>query len=534
MSTLNRPEDKASIRGVIYARYSSSGQREESIEGQIRDCSEYAARHGITIVDTYEDRAITGRTDRRPGFQKMIRDSARGQFSVVICWKNDRFARSRYDSAIYKARLKQNGVRILYAKEEIPDGPEGIILESIMEGYAEYYSANLSQNVKRGNYDSALKRQTCGVMCFGLRTGADKRFEIDPVTGPIVRRIFDEYVGGKSAKEICADLNKDGFRTTRGGEFNKNSIRRIIQNERYCGVYEYAGVRDENGVPPIVDKDTWQKAQKILNVHHRNKSPAKEDGGYLLTGKLFCGHCGEPMTGMSGRGKLGNVYYYYACNSVRYRKGTCKKRNEVRKYVEDLIVSELVKIVQNDDFIEEIADHFMEWQAEQQKTNPVAGFENELRKVNTAIRNNIALVDSGLISESVRIHLVDLEKRKAELETSIAKASIAAPVIERDAVVWFLQSFRSGNADDTAWRIYLVDTFLKAAYLYDDKLTLFLNTSGNSCVDVSLADVIYFDNDGPDGFANCAVRTARWRSHEHYAKFCLIKGLFAVSLILRN
>ena len=160
-------ENSGLIKAVIYARYSSSGQREESIEGQIRDCSEYAERNGITVIGTYEDRALTGTSDKRPAFQRMIRDSERGQFSFVICWKSDRFARSRYDSAIYKARLKKNGVRLLYAKESIPEGPEGIILESIMEGYAEYYSANLSENVKRGNRESALKLQTCGVTCLG-------------------------------------------------------------------------------------------------------------------------------------------------------------------------------------------------------------------------------------------------------------------------------------------------------------------------------------------------------------------------------
>ena len=124
--------------GVIYARYSSSGQRDESIEGQLRDCHAFAERYNIHIIEEYCDRAMTGTSDRRPEFQRMIRDSSKGQFNVVITWKNDRFARSRYDSAVYKAKLKQNGVRLLYAKESIPDGPEGIVLESVMEGFAEY------------------------------------------------------------------------------------------------------------------------------------------------------------------------------------------------------------------------------------------------------------------------------------------------------------------------------------------------------------------------------------------------------------
>ena len=229
--------------GVIYARYSSSGQRDESIEGQLRDCRAFAAKYNITIVAEYCDRALTGTSDKRPEFQRMIRDSAKGSFSVVITWKNDRFARSRYDSAIYKYKLKQNGVRVLYAKESIPDGPEGIILESVMEGFAEYYSANLSQNVKRGNYDSALKRQTLGQTVYGLRKGVDRRFELDPATAPVVRRIFEEYAAGRPALDIYTQLNEEGFRTVRGNLFNKNSLRRILQNEKYIGVYEFADIR---------------------------------------------------------------------------------------------------------------------------------------------------------------------------------------------------------------------------------------------------------------------------------------------------
>ena len=506
-------ENSGLIKAVIYARYSSSGQREESIEGQIRDCSEYAERNGIAVIGTYEDRALTGTSDKRPAFQRMIRDSERGQFSFVICWKSDRFARSRYDSAIYKARLKKNGVRLLYAKESIPEGPEGIILESIMEGYAEYYSANLSENVKRGNRESALKLQTCGVTCLGYRTGADKRFEIDPATAPVVKRIFTDYVAGKPAVTICAELNSEGLRTVRGGPFNKNSIRRIIQNERYCGVYDYSGVRDENGVPAIVDKETWRQAQEILNVHHRNKTPAKADGGYLLTGKIFCGHCGEPMTGESARGKLGGMYYYYVCNSRRYGR-SCSKKRVRRELIEDLVVEKLAEAVHSDELIEAYADYFMRWQKEQLQTDPAEELKRELHEVEAALRNNLALIDKGLASETVASHILELEGRKADLEAGIAKAKIRQPEISRDDVIWFLTSFRDGDIEDVSWRIYLVDTFLRAVYVYDDHLLLHMNMTGNKKepLPVKLAE----EAESADGevFENCDVSPARRRSHE--------------------
>ena len=163
----DNPDCAEPLRAVIYARYSSSGQREESIEGQLRECYDFAKKHGIIVIGEYIDKAMTGRVDQRPDFQRMIRDSEKGRFNCVLMWKMDRFARNRYDSAMYKYKLKKNGVRIFYAKETIPEGPEGIILESVMEGYAEYYSENLSQNVKRGYYDSALELKTLGKTCLG-------------------------------------------------------------------------------------------------------------------------------------------------------------------------------------------------------------------------------------------------------------------------------------------------------------------------------------------------------------------------------
>lgn len=420
----------------------------------------------------------------------MIRDSAKGQFSVVITWKNDRFARSRYDSAVYKYKLKQYGVRVLYAKENIPDGPEGIILESVMEGFAEYYSANLSQNVKRGNYDSALKRQTLGQTVYGLRKGADKRFEIDPETAPIVQRIFREYAAGRSALDIYTDLNAEGYRTIRGNPFNKNSLRRILKNEKYIGVYEFGDIRDENGIPAIIDRELFNKVQKMVEKHHRAPAAKKDNGGFLLTAKLFCGHCGQPMTGDGGTSKTGRVYSYYICNGRRSKK--CNKSRVGKQWIEDIVVAELSKIVNNDDLIELMADRFMEWQGKNQKSTVLSGLESRLKQTEFAIRNTMGVIDSGLITESLKSHLVELEAERASLEAGIAKAKVDAPNITRESVVWFLTRFRDMDQRDTRWRIYLVETFLQAAYLYDDgRLLLHLNFSGeNNVITVEFAEEV--------------------------------------------
>lgn len=465
--------------GVIYARYSSSGQRDESIEGQLRDCHAFAERYNIRIIEEYCDRAMTGTSDRRPEFQRMIRDSSKGQFNVVITWKNDRFARSRYDSAVYKAKLKQNGVRLLYAKESIPDGPEGIVLESVMEGFAEYYSANLSQNVKRGNYDSALKRQTLGQTVFGLRKGADKRFEIDPVTGPVVQRIFREYAAGQSAVSIYTALNVEGFRTLRGNPFNKNSIRKILQNEKYVGVYEYADIRDEHGIPALVSRETFDRVQIMLEKHHRSPAAKKDAGGFLLTTKLFCGECGEPMTGDCGTGKSGAVYSYYICNGRRAKK--CKKERVSKEWIEDVVVAALAEVVNNDEMINAFADHFMAWQATQQTGSAVADLEQRIKQIDTAIRNTMSVIDSGLITESLKTHLLELEAEKTALADALAKKRLDTVELDRETVIWFLERFRNADQSDPGWRIYIVETFLQAVYLYDDgRLLLRLNYGGKN------------------------------------------------------
>lgn len=494
---INKPEEPSPvlIPAVIYARYSSSGQREESIDGQLRECREYARRMNLNVIGEYCDYALTGTSDKRPEFQRMIRDSAKGQFTVVIVWKFDRFARNRYDSAIYKAKLKKNGVRVLSAKEGIPDGPEGVLLESIMEGYAEYYSANLSQNVKRGMYESALKLQTLGQTVYGLRKAADGRYEQDPATAPVVRRIFEEYISGRPATDIYRDLNRDGFRTLTGGSFNKNSLRRILQNQKYCGIYEYADIRVEDGIPAIVSKETFRKAQAMIKQHHEKPAAKKIEGGFLLTGKLFCGHCGDPMTGDGGTSKTGKTYSYYTCTKRRKKK--CNKERAPKQWIEDLIVDTLIQIANDDKVIDEFADRFMTWQENKETHDELRILEDRLKRNEAAIKNVMTVIDSGLITGSIRSHLMDLEAEKADIEKGIAVQKIEEPTLQRSEVVYFLKSFRDGDKSDIAWRIFIVETFLQAAYLFDDgRLILTLNYGGkNNKVTVEIAEKTVHDGE---------------------------------------
>ena len=295
-------------RAVIYARYSPGpNQTEQSIEGQIRECMKYAEQHDLRVIKTYIDRKVSGRTDNRREFQRMMEDSGKKIFDVIILYHTDRFARNRYDSAIYKHQLKQNGVELCYATADIPAGPEGIILESIMEGWAEYYSAELSRKIKRGMRESALKCHSTGAgRCLGYQTAEDKSLVIEPKGAKAVQTVFDMYIDGKSHVEICNYLNDLGFRTAQGKPFNKNSVNHIIRNKRYIGTYTYDDIVIEDGIPPIISKDTFQLAQLEAKRRKNSKRPNAPKAEYMLSGKAFCGHCKSPLVGVSGTGKTGN------------------------------------------------------------------------------------------------------------------------------------------------------------------------------------------------------------------------------------
>ena len=228
------------MKAVIYARYSSENQREESIEGQIRECTAFAEKNGITILKHYIDRAYSAKTDNRPEFQRMIKDSAKKGFDVVIVWKLDRFSRNRYDSAKYKAMLRKNDVKVVSATESISEGAEGIILESVLEGMAEYYSADLAEKVSRGMTENALKcRFNGGNIPFGYMIDEEQHYQPDPEKAPLVIEMFRRYAGGESITDIVEDLNARGIRTSKGNRFNKNSLARIFANRRYIGEYAY-------------------------------------------------------------------------------------------------------------------------------------------------------------------------------------------------------------------------------------------------------------------------------------------------------
>lgn len=308
--------DSVAKNAVAYARYSSHNQGEQSIEGQLAQARSYAAARGYTIIHEYVDRAKSGRTDNRDQFQQMLRDTAKKQFSVIILWKVDRFGRNREEIAVNKMKCRKNGVRVEYVAETIPDTPEGVILESVLEGFAEYYSLQLSQNIRRGLAESAAKCQvTGGNRPLGYKTGPDKKFIIDEQTAPTVKLIYTLYADGKTVTEIVKQLNEMGLRTLRGSPFTHNSLHSILKNEKYRGIYNSNGLYIPDGIPRIIDDELFFKVQEMLKINKRAPAKTWARADYLLSDKIFCGKCGAPMFGDSGTGKTGTRYHYYVCSN---------------------------------------------------------------------------------------------------------------------------------------------------------------------------------------------------------------------------
>lgn len=455
-------------RAAIYGRYSSHMQKDTSIEQQFLDIRRYCQEHGITIVAEYADRGISGTTDDRPEFQRMIRDSTKGKFGFVVVWKIDRFARNRYDSAMYKARLKKHGVKVLYAKESIPDGPEGILLESILEGSAEYYSANLAQNIRRGMIANAREcKVTNGSIPLGYRKGADMHYEIDPVEAEVVRKIFRWYTDGISSVNICAMLNGAGHKTKYGRPFGKNSLRSILSNERYTGVYTYDDIRIEGGVPAIIDKETFDSARRMLNFHAKAPS-ASMDIQYLLTGKLYCGHCKEPMIGMSGTGKSGNKFAYYSCANKRRGDKTCNKRNVRKEDIEAAVVDRTLAYVLTDEAMAKIADAAVKLQEAERDTSVLDGLKNRLRETDNALKNIIRAIEAGIFNNTTAARMQQLEEEKLSLLNQIADEETEKPFISKDQILYILDCFRHGDPADESFRERIIDIFVAKIYLYDD------------------------------------------------------------------
>ncbi len=466
------------MNAVIYARYSSHAQKDASIEQQIRECRKFAGNHDLRIVGEYCDHAISGTSDRRPEFMRMIKDSVKGKWQRVLVYKVDRFARNRYDSAMYKARLKKNGVKVMSVMEPIPEGPEGILLESVLEGSAEYYSANLSQNIRRGMEDNALScKVNNGRLPLGFKKGDDGRYAIEPTGVAIAREIFERYANGENVREITDELNARGILTSHGARWNKNSLHTILKNERYAGVYIWSNIRVEGGIPAIVSRELFDAVKDRLRIVAKAPAAERTNVDYLLTGKLFCGRCGSPMTGESGTGKGGKKFYYYTCVG-RKRSKTCNKKPVKKDWIEETVVRQTRKRCLTDEMIRAIVDSALELQEREKDDSVLRGFEAELVEVKLGIGNILKAIEQGIITPSTKERLEELEARRLDLEEAIEGEKIEQPQLTREQLTFWLERFRDGDPRDRSYWSTFIDVFVSAVYVYDDHLRIVCNFTG--------------------------------------------------------
>ncbi len=462
------------MKAVIYARYSSDNQREESIEGQIRECTAFAEKNGITILRHYIDRAFSAKTDNRPEFQHMIKDSGKHLFDMIIVWKLDRFARNRYDSARYKTALKKNGVKVVSATEVISDGAEGIILESVLEGYAEYYSADLSEKVVRGMTENALKsKYNGGTRPIGYLIDNDQYFQIDPLTAPFVREAFQRYDEGATMTQIRDWLNEQGVKNTRGQKMTYNSVQHLLNNRRYIGEYTYRDVVVPDGIPAIVPQDLFERVQEKLAKNKKAPARHKAEDEYLLTTKLFCGYCEAYLYGESGTSHTGNIHRYYKCISVKKKRANCRKKSVRKEWIEDLVVTETMKMVMDDKAIEAIVSMLMDLQDRENVNLPL--YEQQLREADTAIQNLLNAIQQGILTKSTKGRLEELEAAKEDLEAKIAREKLAKPKVSAEFMTFWLHRFRKLDVRQKSHRKMLIDTFINAIFLYDDKMVITFN-----------------------------------------------------------
>ena len=470
------------MTAVIYARYSSDSQREASIEGQLRDCKDYAEKNGITVVGTYIDRAYSAKTDDRPDFQRMIKDSGKKIFDVVLVWKLDRFARNRFDAVNYKYQLEKNGVHLVSAMEPISQGPEGIMVESMLIGMAEYYSAELALKVARGERENALQcKYNGGVVPLGFTIGKEDRlYHIDPETAPIVQEIFSRYADGEPAEKIATSLNERGLRTRTGKPFVKNSFFQIFRNRRYIGEYRYKDIVTPGGIPAIVDEDLFNRVQQRFEQNKiAHGRPAKEDVSYLLTTKLFCGKCGTLMGGESGTSHMGNTYYYYKCgNAKRHGKAHCDLKAIRKEPLERFVVDTAIKVIFSDEIIERLIDLVIEAQQKENTRLPV--LKDQLRDTEKRLANLLEAIEQGILTPTTKQRLDELEARKEALNTSILEEELKKPVLTREWIRFWLEKFRKGDVGSTEHQRQIIDTFVNSVYVFDDRVVLNFNFTDDS------------------------------------------------------
>ena len=458
---------------VVYARYSSERQTEQSIEGQLHKCYEYAKINGLTILETYIDRAMTGTNDKRTAFQQMLADSEKKtSWNVVLVYAIDRFGRNSIEVAINKQKLKKNGKILISATQrtsENIDGTknlDGILLENVYIGLAEYYSAELSQKIIRGQYESLNKGNYIGgIVPFGYRV-ENKKIFIDEERAKIVREIFNEYVNGKTVPEIVDSLTDKGI-LYKGKPFVLNTVYKMLKSKRYAGIYYYKDKFYDNIYPPIISQELFTKIQIISKENKLGKTGKEEK--FLLRNKLICGYCGKSIQGESGTSHTGKVMHYYKCMG-RKRTHDCNKKIDRKDTLENLVINTTLQILNKPETISFIAEQVIRQHKEKNESDSLIKILSEQKSSATkSLSNILKAIEAGIINETTKNRMEELEQTIAQLnEKIIIEKAKAENYLTKEEICYFIPNAIKKNPES------MIRILIKQVVVYDDKIEIFL------------------------------------------------------------
>ncbi len=456
-------------RAAIYARFSSRGQREESIEGQERVGRDFAARNDLTVVKVYADRALTGRNDHRPQFLQMIEDAKRRKFDVLIVYDNERFARNKYDATIYRHQLRKAGVEILYSAGLVIQGPEGVMVESLMDGLAEYFSLDLARKVKRGIHENALKgMQSGGTVPYGYKL-VDKKLVADDTEVLGVRRMYDYFIAGLSYKEISDKLIAEGFRPRRGDSFKRDTILRVVTSRRYIGEFRFDGVVIPEGTPALVSQEIFDAAQAEAQRRGRSRRAKAPTGRYLLATKLFCAECGRGMVGVSGTNRAGVHYQYYYCPNHKGKKKTCSTEQVRADAIERVVVDATREYMLTPERMKTIARKLVDIQSKDADRSMVDFYASEIKRLTREISNLISALASGVVSDEITRQITARERQRADIEAALAREKAATFTFTEAQFFSMLSIYSDADAEK------IISTFVHRVELDNNTVTIWFN-----------------------------------------------------------
>jgi site-specific DNA recombinase len=406
----------------------------------------------------------------------MIRDAQTHTFQMMIAWKSSRAFRNMKDAMNYEEKLMHHGVRCVYIKEDFSDTAAGRFAKRTMMNVNQFYSENMAEDIMRGMVDNAEKNLVNCKPPLGYKRGEDGRFAIDEPNARVVQEIFQRFASGEPLADIARDLNARGIKTGSKGRWGKNSFQALLGNERYTGVYIWGNIRTPGGMPKIIEREIFDEVQRMIKTSKAIKGRKGPNAEYMLTGKLFCGHCKSPMVGVSGTSRSGQTYYYYSCNQAR--SGKCRKKNAARDWAERNVADAIVNYVLQDHIIEWIADNTATYYEKRKEWSRVNEIEHRLKDVGKAIDNLMAAILQGIITDTTKGKMIELEEEKSILQEQLRQEKRALPEITREKVIFWLESFRGADTSNRKFQRVIFDNFLTAAYLFDDELRIVFDFTG--------------------------------------------------------